>query len=131
MRSTFSDLEVRLADEDARVFPEMRRQPRHESAAGGAGWAHRGSTDVLTIQDVSAYLRLPVSTVYRLARRGELPGHKVGRHWRFHWKTLEGWFGHRHGRRAPREDLGEGSGGQIVSPGLGAGQHRHRVARAS
>ena len=48
--------------------------------------------EVLTIEDVATYLRLPVSTAYRLAKKKELPGSKVGRHWRFHRKTLEDWF---------------------------------------
>jgi excisionase family DNA binding protein len=48
--------------------------------------------EVLTIRDVAAYLKLPVSTVYRLAERRELPGHKVGRQWRFHKTILDDWF---------------------------------------
>lgn len=48
--------------------------------------------EVLTIQDVADYLRLPVSTAYRLAERHELPGHKVGRQWRFHRTILDDWF---------------------------------------
>ncbi|HEV8677188.1 MAG TPA: response regulator [Methylomirabilota bacterium] len=53
-----------------------------------SGTAH----EVLTIRDVAAYLKLPVSTVYRLAERRELPGHKVGRQWRFHKSILDDWF---------------------------------------
>jgi len=52
----------------------------------------RGAAEVLTIRDVAAYLKLPVSTVYRLAERRELPGHKVGRQWRFHKSILDDWF---------------------------------------
>lgn len=48
--------------------------------------------EVLTIQDVADYLKLPVSTAYRLAERRELPGHKVGRQWRFHRTILNDWF---------------------------------------
>ncbi|HZS34775.1 MAG TPA: response regulator [Methylomirabilota bacterium] len=48
--------------------------------------------EVLTIRDVAAYLKLPVSTVYRLAERRDLPGHKVGRQWRFHKSVLDEWF---------------------------------------
>ncbi|MBI4014301.1 MAG: response regulator [Candidatus Rokubacteria bacterium] len=48
--------------------------------------------EILTIRDVAAYLKLPVSTVYRLAERRELPGHKVGRQWRFHKSILDDWF---------------------------------------
>ena len=52
----------------------------------------RGPGEILTIRDVAAYLKLPVSTVYRLAERRELPGHKVGRQWRFHKSILDDWF---------------------------------------
>jgi excisionase family DNA binding protein len=41
---------------------------------------------------VAGYLKLPVSTVYRLAERRDLPGHKVGRQWRFHKSVLDEWF---------------------------------------
>lgn len=52
----------------------------------------RGDAEILTIRDVAAYLKLPVSTVYRLAERRDLPGHKVGRQWRFHKNVLDDWF---------------------------------------
>jgi excisionase family DNA binding protein len=52
----------------------------------------RGATEILTIREVAGYLKLPVSTVYRLAERRDLPGHKVGRQWRFHKSVLDEWF---------------------------------------
>ena len=52
----------------------------------------RSSAEILTIREVAAYLKLPVSTVYRLAERRDLPGHKVGRQWRFHKSVLDDWF---------------------------------------
>ena len=52
----------------------------------------RGPAEILTIREVAAYLKLPVSTVYRLAERRDLPGHKVGRQWRFHKSVLDDWF---------------------------------------
>lgn len=52
----------------------------------------RGVAEILTIRDVASYLKLPVSTVYRLAERRDLPGHKVGRQWRFHKSVLDEWF---------------------------------------
>lgn len=58
----------------------------------GAERRGRGAAEILTIRDVAAYLKLPVSTVYRLAERRELPGHKVGRQWRFHKSILDDWF---------------------------------------
>jgi excisionase family DNA binding protein len=62
-------------------------------------WERRGSAEVLTIQDVAAYLKLPLSTVYRLVGRGELPGQKMGRQWRFHKAALDEWFRHGRARR--------------------------------
>lgn len=44
--------------------------------------------EIMTVREVADYLRISVSTVYRLANRHELPGFKVG-DWRFSRKTLE------------------------------------------
>ena len=39
--------------------------------------------DVLTIEELFAYLKIPSSTLYKLVREGRIPSRKVGRHWRF------------------------------------------------
>ena len=39
--------------------------------------------NIMTIREVSQYLRIPVSTIYHLAKKGKIPGVKFGRHWRF------------------------------------------------
>lgn len=42
------------------------------------------STEPLwTVEEVASYLRLSPTTVRAMARRGDLPGRKVGRVWRF------------------------------------------------
>src|SRR3990172_1646826 len=75
---------------------KARRRSRVETPVEGhSTMAERrgtGGAEILTIRDVAAYLKLPVSTVYRLAERRELPGHKVGRQWRFHKSILDEWF---------------------------------------
>jgi excisionase family DNA binding protein len=38
---------------------------------------------VMTAVEVAELLHLPVSTVYYLARRGEIPACRLGRAWRF------------------------------------------------
>lgn len=50
---------------------------------------------VMTVKEVSTYLRLAESTVYKLAQEGQLPGRKVGGAWRFSRKGIEGWLGER------------------------------------
>lgn len=38
--------------------------------------------DVMTAREAAELLKMPVSTVYELARRGELPASRLGRSWR-------------------------------------------------
>lgn len=49
------------------------------------GEPRRGLTrdEVMTAVEVGELLHLPVSTVYYLARRGEIPACRLGRAWRF------------------------------------------------
>ena len=54
--------------------------------------------DVLTLNEVAEYLRIPRSTAYKLAQEGRLPGQKAGRQWRFHRAVVENWLGHRPGQ---------------------------------
>jgi excisionase family DNA binding protein len=39
--------------------------------------------EVMTAREVAELLKMPVSTIYQLARRGELPANRLGRTWRF------------------------------------------------
>lgn len=50
------------------------------------------SNSVMTVREVSAYLRLAESTVYKLAQEGELPGRKIGGAWRFSRRGIEDWL---------------------------------------
>jgi excisionase family DNA binding protein len=47
--------------------------------------------DLLTLSEVSTFLKVPKSTIYKLARERRLPGHKVGKHWRFVREEIEVW----------------------------------------
>ena len=44
-----------------------------------------------TAEEVSNYLRIPQSTIYKLAQDKVLPGFKVGKHWRFRRETILWW----------------------------------------
>ena len=44
---------------------------------------HLTRDEVMTAPEVAELLHLPVSTVYYLAQRGELPATRLGRAWRF------------------------------------------------
>jgi excisionase family DNA binding protein len=43
----------------------------------------------MTAREVAELLQMPVSTVYELARRGEIPARRLGRTWRFLRPRLE------------------------------------------
>jgi excisionase family DNA binding protein len=53
------------------------------AAAAPAGRVGLTRDQVMTAGEVADLLHLPVSTVYYLARRGELPARRLGRTWRF------------------------------------------------
>lgn len=50
------------------------------------------NSDVMDIDDIARYLKLPKPTVYKLARDGRLPGRKIGRQWRFHKDTIDAYL---------------------------------------
>ncbi len=52
-----------------------------------------GRDVVLTIDELSHYLKVPKSTLYKLLQAGKIPGQKVGRHWRFHREVIDRWLG--------------------------------------
>ena len=45
----------------------------------------------LTVEEVAELFGFSASAVYRLARRGVLPGFKMGGSWRFSRQILEAW----------------------------------------
>ena len=47
---------------------------------------------VLSIEQLSQYLKVPKSTLYRLVRENRIPSHKVGKHWRFRKEAVDRWL---------------------------------------
>ena len=50
------------------------------------------SDAVMTIEELSKYLKISRSTLYKLTQEGKLPAQKVGRHWRFHKEAVDEWL---------------------------------------
>jgi excisionase family DNA binding protein len=48
--------------------------------------------DVLTIEQLAELLQVDEKTVRSLATKGEIPGRKVGRHWRFSRQAVLAWL---------------------------------------
>ena len=53
--------------------------------------------EILTIDEVAAYLKAGKRTVYRLAANGKLPAFKLGGTWRFRRGDLDQWIASRIG----------------------------------
>lgn len=48
-------------------------------------------TRVLTVQEVSRYLRVHPSTIYRMLKKNQLPAFRVGSDWRFTVEAIDKW----------------------------------------
>lgn len=46
----------------------------------------------LDLDGLEEYLKIPKSTLYRMVQQGRLPGHKIGRTWRFDRDAIDNWI---------------------------------------
>jgi PTS system nitrogen regulatory IIA component len=51
--------------------------------------------EIMTIEEVAAYVRVSERTVYDWAQKGDLPGGKLGTTWRFKRSEVQRWVDHR------------------------------------
>jgi len=59
---------------------------------------------VLTVDEAAEYLRIPKSSLYKLAKEGKIPCQKVGRRWIFHRQVIDNWLGNsRPSNKKPEE----------------------------
>lgn len=50
------------------------------------------SNEVMTLDELSVYLKIPKSTLYKLVQEGRLPGQKIGKQWRFGKQGIDQWL---------------------------------------
>jgi excisionase family DNA binding protein len=68
------------------------------------------TSNILTVQEVSRYLRVHPSTIYRLLKKSLIPAFKVGSDWRFSVEAINRWRSEaesealRHSFSAPHEE---------------------------
>ncbi len=62
--------------------------------------------EVLTLEEVAGYLRLPLETVERQARQGRIPGRQIENDWRFLKAAIEDWLRSKDSRLALIEQAG-------------------------
>ena len=49
-------------------------------------------SDILTLQELSEYLKIAERTLYGYARTGRIPAIKIGSGWRFRRRDIEEWL---------------------------------------
>jgi excisionase family DNA binding protein len=49
------------------------------------------SAKVMTVNELSEYLRVHRSTIYRLLKKNQIPGFKIGSDWRFNVEAIDQW----------------------------------------
>lgn len=50
------------------------------------------ANEIMNLDELVDYLRIPKSTLYKLIQRGSLPGKKIGKQWRFHKEAVDAWI---------------------------------------
>jgi excisionase family DNA binding protein len=48
--------------------------------------------EILTVDELAAYLKLSEATIYRMAQTGRIPAKRIGRSWRFSREMIDEWF---------------------------------------
>jgi excisionase family DNA binding protein len=78
------------------------RNPQTDGATKQSSARHEGretmrkrqnpNNEVMSAEEVSSWLRIPRSTLYKLCNDGQIPCTKIGKHWRFDKIVVENWF---------------------------------------
>jgi PTS system nitrogen regulatory IIA component len=63
-----------------------------------------GESEIMTIKDVSKYLKMNERTVYKLIQAGQIPAARLGKQWRLDKQKLNEWIGFKMAEM-PAEDL--------------------------
>ena len=49
-------------------------------------------SEILTLQELHAYLKVPRPSLYAMAQGGRIPAAKIGKHWRFRKSDIDQWL---------------------------------------
>jgi len=68
--------------------------------------------EILTLQELAAYLKIAEKTLYGYAQKGTIPGIKIGAAWRFRKTDIDAWLEER--RRLTESSRGSGKRGKVT-----------------
>ena len=72
--------------------------------------------EILNIREVSDYLKIPTSTIYKLIQEGKIPAIKLGKHWRVMKKDIDRLFVEKTGVGSWPRAKGGGAHGDSAKP---------------
>ena len=58
----------------------------------GNGKGRDVANEIMTVEEVAAYLRLQPQTIYKWAQEKRIPAAKLGKEWRFRKSILDRWL---------------------------------------
>ena len=59
---------------------------------GDGGKAGEPENEIMTVEEVAAYLRMQPQTIYKWAQEKRIPAVKLGKEWRFRKSILDRWL---------------------------------------
>jgi|CXWL01.1.fsa_nt_gi excisionase family DNA binding protein len=62
------------------------------SSTNGSSESGSSAAEILTVHEIAQLLRVPKSTVYKMARMNQIPASKIGKHWRFVRSEIHRWL---------------------------------------
>jgi excisionase family DNA binding protein len=77
---------------------------QHQSPASGVGWSlfvkrsrddvadHAEPDEIITLNELAQYLKVHVSTIYKLLKENKIPAFRVGSDWRFSRREIDRWM---------------------------------------
>lgn len=99
--STLKKLSPGRAKDRAMELVEEQNADEKNRRAGAESSASR---PMMTLQEVANYLRVTRSTIHRLLKRNQIPGFRIGRHWRFNVEEIDKWCSSRVSTKDPKAD---------------------------
>jgi excisionase family DNA binding protein len=80
--------------DDVRIWDDWRvlASPSYKRSASTGETVMNRDDEILTLDEIAAYLKIAKRTVYRLVQKGEIPAFKLGGTWRFRRSELDRWI---------------------------------------
>lgn len=69
----------------------MRARGKGPHRSGASKVTSTMRNKYLTVAELSEYLQIHRTTIYRMLRQGKLPGFRIGSDWRFSLEAIEQW----------------------------------------